>query len=433
VIQVEADRATRVRFRIDYYERGWHGARARISVLDRDGAPLLTLPAIIRHWPFTSGGLMDWVAEPELTPAARAALGPWGAQLPELTTRTQLSWRGDLRTELESSAFKRRVPEVPGGMLEVAPASGVFEWRKDGALTFELNLPELRIERMPLGRSDGPDLTLFQEARLSGNGSLGTNERLWNQKASLSAASATISEAGTVTFSATRPTFTVASDDDGERVALHMGAVASTITARSAWQNLSETTVEFTVDVKQLTKEPLGRILDALPGADNRDTLLEPQFKQLWADLLRGSPNAELRFMLKAKEGHADLKLGLAFDGLSLEPNYSSDTFLRRLGAELDARATLALVISGTRAGASMVADALQPSRRVVGGSAPADVTAEQDALARQRLADAVAQGWVRIEGDDVAVTAAWRDGQLTLNGHNMNALRDLARGMAGR
>src|SRR5512137_737722 len=55
VAQVEADRDARIRLRIDSYERGWRGATARISVVDRDGAPLVTLPAAIRHWPFAAG------------------------------------------------------------------------------------------------------------------------------------------------------------------------------------------------------------------------------------------------------------------------------------------------------------------------------------------------------------------------------------------
>ena len=68
VAQVDADKTATIRLRIDSYERGWRGANARISVVDRAGAPLMTLPAVIRHWPFARGGPADWVAVPELGP-----------------------------------------------------------------------------------------------------------------------------------------------------------------------------------------------------------------------------------------------------------------------------------------------------------------------------------------------------------------------------
>lgn len=434
VVQLEADSATRIRLRIDQYERGWRGGTARISVLARDGSPLLTLPAVIRHWPFASGGPADWVAEPELAAPAREALGPWGTKLPDLTTSTRLSWGGDVLTEVESSAFKRRVPEIPGGTMEIAAVSGTIDWRRDGALTYDIALPVLRIERLPLGRSGVPDETEWREVRLMGNGSLGTRARRWDQKASLAAAAISLSEAGIVTLSATNPALSFTSRVNGDQVSMQFGVVASALNARNARQNFSDTALEFNVDVLKLAREPLGRLLDAMANVDNREALTELPMAELWTDVLRGSPAAELRFKLNANEGRIDLKLVLAFDGLSLEPKFSSDTFLRRLGGELNARANTALVVNGTRAGADMAAAMLQPSRRTDNGiGTRGGAATDENALARQQLDDAVAQGWVRIEGDEVATTVVWRDGQLTINGKNMNALRDLARGMAGR
>ena len=59
----------------------------------------------------------------------------------------------------------------------------------------------------------------------------------------------------------------------------------------------------------------------------------------------------------------------------------------------------------------------------------PIDPSAE----ARRYLNEAAAQGLIRIEGDEVVTTVRWREGQLTINGRDMNALRDIARGLTGR
>ena len=68
-------------------------------------------------------------------------------------------------------------------------------------------------------------------------------------------------------------------------------------------------------------------------------------------DILRGSPTADLRFLLKAREGRVELKLALAFDGRGLEPKVSVDARLTRLDARLDARATTSLALAAARAG----------------------------------------------------------------------------------
>ena len=68
------------------------------------------------------------------------------------------------------------------------------------------------------------------------------------------------------------------------------------------------------------------------------------------------------------------------------------------------------------------------------GKNTPPDVPSpEADAIARQQLAAAATAGWIRIEGDEVTTTVLWRKGNVTINGQDMNALRDLARGLTGR
>jgi hypothetical protein len=57
----------------------------------------------------------------------------------------------------------------------------------------------------------------------------------------------------------------------------------------------------------------------------------------------------------------------------------------------------------------------------------------DPDALVRQQIEDAAAQGWIRIEGDAIATTVVWRGGRLTVNGKDMDALRALALGLTGR
>ena len=53
----------------------------------------------------------------------------------------------------------------------------------------------------------------------------------------------------------------------------------------------------------------------------------------------------------------------------------------------------------------------------------------DSDAIVRRQLQDAAAQGWIRIEGDEVATTVRWRNGNLTINDQDMNdAARSRAR-----
>ncbi len=446
VEQVDSDKAARVRLRIDQYERGWRGANARISVVDRDGAPLVTLPAAIRHWPFASGGPADWVAVPELGKTVRDALGPWGEKLPELTTRSQLSWSGDVLTRIESPAFKRRVPEVAGGTLEIAAIAGTIDWRREGALNYDFALPVLRIERQPIGRTDAPDIAEFKAAVLKGEGWLGTAERRWTRKGSLSAASVAVIEAGSTILTAANPVATYASRDEGEHAGIQFAFAASTVSAKHALQNLSDAAIEFGIDLRHLAKEPLGRLLD-LAANETERTKAKPTPRRpggapepkspsaaLFDDLLRGSPAVDTRFALKAREGRIEIKLAIAFDGQGFDPDSRDDGWLRRLDATLDARATTSLVISGARAGAGYAAG--MPSARSRGGSAsalPDFAPPDPETTARRQLNEAAAQGWIRIEGDEVATTVVWRDGRLTINGQDMSALRDLAQGLTRR
>jgi len=448
VAQVEADPTAKIRLQIDRYERGWRGANARINVVDRAGTPLITLPAAIRHWPFASGGPADWVAVPELGTPVRDALGPWAEKLPDLTTRTQLSWDGNVLTRIESPAFKRRVPEVAGGFLEIAAISGTVDWRRDGRLTYELALPVFRVEQRAISRAaDAPDAAEFKEAVIKGDGSLGTIERRWNQKGSLTAASVSVIEAGKTILSATAPLISYASVDEGEHVGMQFSVAASAISAKHALQSFSEATIELALDARHIAKEPLGRLLDAAamattpsgvgtptPGMPGRAATSEPPSSELFDAVLRASPAADLRFMLKAREGRVEIKLALAFDGQGYDPKISSSSsWLQRLDAELNARASTALVMSGARAGASMAAGMMRPGGPAGNLSAPPDVPSPDDAIARQQLAEAAAQGWIRIEGDEVAATLVWRKGGLTINGKDMSALRDLAQGMIAR
>ncbi|MEP7328791.1 MAG: DUF945 family protein [Betaproteobacteria bacterium] len=444
VAQVSADKSAAIRLRIDSYDRGWRGANARISVIDRKGAPLLTLPATIRHWPFTGGGPAEWVATPELGNRLREALGPWGEKLPDLTTSTQLSWNGDLYTRIESSPFKRRVPEVAGGTFEIAAIAGTVDWRRDGTLKYEINLPVLRIERLAFGRTGAPDMAEFKGARLAGEGALGVAERQWNQKGSLTAASMAIADNGISTLTATMPAFTFATRDEGAFVGMQYNMSASTITANNAVQNFTNGVTELYFDARHLAKEPLNRMLDAAAkSADRSVAEPPPQGKELDADqsvmdmlqdLLRGSPTADMRYTLKGQEGRIEFKLAVAFDGQDFDPNGGLDAWLRRLTAELNARATTALVIKGTRAGTEAAAGMMGAPRRHGGGGEPAPPPPQDtDAVVQQQLRAAEAQGWVRIEGNEVATTVEWKVGHLTINGKDMDVLRDLARGITGR
>lgn len=238
-------------------------------MVDRDGAPLVTLPATIRHWPFASGGPADWVAVPELGQAVRRALGPWGAKLPELTMRTQLSWGGDVLTRIESPALTRRLPEGAGGTLEIGSIAGTVDWRSDGALAYDLAVPILRVDRQPIGRA--ADVAEFKDAVLKGDGSLGTIKRRWNQKGSLAAASVSVTEAGTTILNA-NPIITFATRDEGEHVGVQFTIAVSEVSAKHALQNLSDAATEFSFDARHLGKEPLGRLLDAAASATERPT-----------------------------------------------------------------------------------------------------------------------------------------------------------------
>jgi len=447
VAQVDADKAATIRLRLDAYERGWRGASARISVVERDGTPLLTLPATIRHWPFASGGPADWVAVPELGKRAREALGPWGERLPELTTRTRVSWGGDVSTSIESPAYKRRVPEVAGGTLEIAAIAGTVNWQRDGALTYDIALPVLRVERLAHGRSGAPDIAEFRDAVLKGDGSLGTVERRWNQKGSASATSMSVTKGGTQVLSATMPTLTYATRDEGDHVGMAFTIAASAFTGKHALQNLSDAAIEFSFDARHLAKEPLGRIFDAAASASGRTDASprkgsgvapapEPPSMDLFIAVLQGSPAADMRTMIKAREGRVEFKLALAFDGNGLEANSGLGSMLTRLDVVLDAIASTTLVINGARAGAKAAGEMMQPAIRARPGLALPELPpprVDPDALVRQQIEDAAAQGWIRIEGDAIATTVVWRGGRLTVNGKDMDALRALALGLTGR
>ena len=443
VAAVDADRDARIRLRIESYERGWRGANARIAVVGRDGETLATLPAEIRHWPFASGGPADWVATPELSPKVRDALGPWGAKLPDLTTRTRLSWRGDALTRIESPAFKRRVPEVAGGTIEIAAIAGTIDWRREGALTYDIALPVFRVERQPIGRRDAPDVVEFREAVLKGDGSLGTVERRWSHSGSLAAASVALIENGAPVLTATRPVSSYESRDEGEHVGIRFTFAAASVTAIHARQHLSDAALEFSFEARHLAKDPLGRLLDeAAKAADTaasdsaaaRPRRAAPKLPsaEIFDDLLRGSPAGDIRLAVKAREGRVEFRLALAFDGQGFDPQSQSGV-LDRLDAEINARASMALVVSGTRAGADAAAGMVSPGSPGTPYALPDVPPADPDAVARQRLERAAAQGWIRIEGDEVAATVIWRDGRLTVNGQDMNELRDLARGFTAR
>jgi Bacterial protein of unknown function (DUF945) len=444
VAQVDADKDAKIRLRVDSYDRGWRGATARISIVDRDGAALLTLPAMIRHWPFASGGPADWEAVPALGAKLRDLLGPWGAKLPELVTRTRLSWGGDLLTQIDSPPFQRRVPEIAGATIDISAIAGTVDWRPDGALAYDLTLPVFHIERQPLGSTGAPDALDFKDVALKGEGSLGTLDRRWNQKGSFSAASLSATEGGATTLTAANAVTSFASRDEGGNVAFRLSFAAAAISAKQAIQNLNDAATEFSFEARNLAKAPLGRLLDAASAASAGPTAAPhagqapraapptpPPVEDLLNDLLRGSPAAELRMMLSAREGHIDIKLVLAFRGEGLEPKSGIDRWLERLDAELNARASAALIVNGLKAGASAAPGILPPSAAAGSVTAPPDAPpADPDAAARQQLAQAAAQGLIRLEADEVATTVLWRDGHLTINGQDMTALGDLAKGL---
>jgi len=436
VTQVDNDMAAKVRLRIDRYQRGWRGSNALFIVTEPDGGVLVMLNASIRHWPFASDGPADWTAVPELGTTAREALGPWGEKLPELTTYTRLSWGGDVHTRIDSPAFKRRVPEVAGGTLEVAAIAGTFDWKRDGALRYELALPVFRVERLGGSTATATDIIEFKDAVLKGDGFLGTPERHWNQKGSLAAGSFSATEAGVTILTATKPTLTYASRDEGDFVAMQFAFAMASVNARNTVQTLSDAGVEFSFEAKHLAKEPLGRLLDARAGAAaGRAPAGAPsQLEDTTYELMRGSPATDMRFALQAREGRAEVKLAATFDGLGLEPKAGFDNWLRRLTAELNARASTPLVVAATRKGTDAVAGMLRPPPRKNDALVlPETPSIDPDAAVRKQLNEAAAQGLIRFEGDEVVTVVRWSNGLLTINGNDMSALRDLARAFAGR
>lgn len=441
VAQVDADKAAQVRLRIDSYSRGWRSSDAQISVVDREGQPLVRLAAAIRHWPFASGGPADWVAVPEFGSVVYDALGPWGAKLPEVTTHTQLSWRGDVHVRIESQPFVRRVPEVAGGTLEIAPLAGTVDWRRDGALAYDVAMPVFRGERLRGGRAGAVDIVEFKDVQVKGEGSLGTAERRWNQQGSLVAAAVTVTEAGTTTFSAATPRLTYSTRDQGDFVDVQFAFAVASVSARHALQDLTDASIEFAFAANHLAKGPFGRMLDAqaapagpgvsatTPARGARAPLAEAGY-----DLLRGSPAGDVRLLVKAREGSVDVKLAWAVDGQGLEPKSRIDELLQRVDATLDIRASTSLVLASIRgagaAAAGMLAPPGRPAHVVELPDAPA---LDPDADARRRLNALATQGLIRLDGEDVATTIRWRKGGLTINGQDMSMLRDLARGLAGR
>jgi len=434
VAQVEVDKSTRVLLNVDRYERGWQSANARFSVVDRNGTTLLTVAAVIRHWPFTSAGPAEWDAVPELGDGVRQALAPWGTKLPELTTHTRLSWRGDVLTQIETQPFKRRVPEVAGGTLEIAAIAGTVDWRRDGALAYDIALPGLHVERLAVPRAEAMGIIEWKDVVLKGNGWLGTVERQWNQAGSLAAASVTATEAAVPVLSATAPVIAFASREEDGNVGIQIRTAAATFNAKNALQDLSDAAVELTIDLRHLARAPLDRLLDATRRATDRESLSESVSAEMLTEVLRGSPAADVRFASTAREGRVELKLALAFDGTGMEPKVGSDAWQKRLGAQLDARASLALVVRGARAGTKLATDMLaSPSSASAAAAMPDVAPPDADAVARQRLAQAAAQGWIRIEGDEAITSVVWRNGRLTVNGQDMSALRDLAQGLSRR
>jgi uncharacterized protein YdgA (DUF945 family) len=73
------------------------------------------------------------------------------------------------------------------------------------------------------------------------------------------------------------------------------------------------------------------------------------------------------------------------------------------------------------------------PSSAGAAAAMPDVASSDADAVARQRLAQAAAQGWIRIDGDEAITSVVWRNGRLTINGQDMSALRDLAQGLSRR
>jgi hypothetical protein len=298
-----------------------------------------------------------------------------------------------------------------------------------------------RVERQGNMAPSAPDVIEFKDAILKGEGSLGTPERHWTQNGSLAASSVSITEAGRTIFAAATPILTYASRDEGEYVGMQFTLAVASVSARHALQDLSDAAVELAFEAGHIAKEPLGRMLDARADATAASTRAPgrtvgspSKFDELTYDLMRGSPTADLRFLLKAREGRVELKLALAFDGRGLEPKVSVDDRLARLDARLDARATASLVVVATRAGSEAATGLLRsPARRDDAVVLPDAPLIDPSAEARRYLNEAAAQGLIRFEGDEVVATVRWRDGQLTINGRNMNALRDMARGLTGR
>ena len=170
-----------------------------------------------------------------------------------------------------------------------APSPG----RSTGGATARLptlSLPLLRIERRAIGRAEGLGAVEWKGVTVKGDGSLGAVERRWNQNASLAAASVLATEDGTPSLQRDDAEVSLASTDQGLSVTVQAAFAAMAINAKYGQQNLSDAAVEFKLDVRQLAKEPFGRLLDA--SANNASGPALPE-GGIIDDLLRGSPAAD--------------------------------------------------------------------------------------------------------------------------------------------
>lgn len=151
-------------------------------------------------------------------------------------------------------------------------------------------------------------------------------------------------------------------------------------------------------------------------------------------DLLRGSPTVDLRYALEARAGRLEIKVAAAFDGQDYAPDKVIDAWLRRISAELNARATTSLVVKDTQAVTRAATGTQGTPRTAESPVAPTmSPPADPETIVQQQLRAAEAQGWIRIEGDEIAAGMVWRDRHLTINGKDMDALLDLAQGFTGR
>jgi uncharacterized protein YdgA (DUF945 family) len=399
------------------YDRGWLRSVAVTRVAAR-GDPKLAvdLRHRLRHGPHPSFG---WIAS-EVTPAwdgeLRAALQPFFGDQPGFSVSSQQGFDGVWQMTIASPAFDKPLKSGGSATLAWGGASGTGTITPDGRVVLAVTAP-----RLALTASDGS----FEIAglKLESDGVFASFDALWTGATTLGFKE--IKGAGGAGEVAVQNASLVASQKDqgatvNVGVAFKVGALRW---AGDGPQPRTASNIAWEVELDQLDKQAIVKYSKTVGELQTRGLsplqlaeAVQGALMQLATDLLKGSPVMRLkRAGFTTAEGVFTAEGAVSFHGADAKTPVTLPDAMQRVKFKGSAKV-------GRRLLQTAIAERSRDEAKLQLESRGYDASEESLKLAADRVAEARIQaleqaGFVRSEGTDVAVEAAWEKGELTING----------------